>query len=101
MFKSCGVTFKNKHLIFGGDENKRQVLQVDNCGLTELGLIPFDHSFGACGSTDKVIVLCFDVNSKDAKECRQASSPSGPWTEMAQSSFGHRVTSIATSPGIQ
>ena len=95
--ESCGVTFQNKHFIFGGNLNKRQVLQVKYCGLTTIGSTPFDHFEGACGSTDALIILCFDTF--DAKRCRQATLPTGPWTQMALSTYDHRWTSIASSPG--
>ena len=98
--RSCGVTYQNKHLIFGGKVNKRQILQVDECGLTKLGNLPFDHMLGACGSTEDVMILCFNFEKKnDFKKCRQASSPTGSWSELALSSFEHRDTAIAASPG--
>ena len=100
--RSCGVTYQNKHLIFGGKVNKRQILQVDECGLTKLGNLPFDHNQGACGSTEAVVILCFNYdNRNDFKKCRQASSPTGSWSEVARSTFEHRDTPIATSPGNQ
>ena len=100
VYESCGVTFWNKYFIFGGDKNKRQILKVEDCGLISFGKIEFDHFRGACGSTDDVVVLCFNyADSNDAKLCREASSPSGPWTRMSLSTFDHRSTSIATSPG--
>merc|ERR1711892_884394 len=115
VFQSCGVTFQNKQLIFGGNTHRRQILQVDSCSLTSVGSIPFDHYRAACGSTAGVIVLCFNYDefatgpdglrrrrdgsdANDAKRCRQATSPSGPWTEMALSTYEHKYTSIAASP---
>ena len=97
--QSCGVTFRNKHLIFGDTKNPRQVIQVENCGLISTGTIPFDHIHGACGSNDGVIVLCFNLDTNDYKRCQQAPSSSGPWTQIALSKFEHRDTSTATSPG--
>ena len=98
--RSCGVTYQNKHLIFGGNVNKRQILQVDECGLIKLGSLPFDHRLGACCSTEDVMILCFNYNDEnDLKKCRQASSPTGSWSELALSSFEHRDTAIAASPG--
>ena len=98
--RSCGVTFQNAQYIFGGLNNKRQILLIDGCGLISVGSTPFDHSLGACSSTDEVIVLCFNYSStNDAKRCRQASSLNGTWTELALSKNDHRLTSIATSPG--
>ena len=62
VLKSCGVTFKNQQYIFGGENSeskKRQVLQVEHCGLFKLGAIPSDFRLGACGSNEDAIVLCF------------------------------------------
>ena len=99
---SCGVMFQNKHFLFGGETNKRLVLKIKNCGLSNIGSTPFDHRAGACSSTDEAVILCFNVENKDNndyKRCRQASSPNGPWTQLALSTYDHRYTSIATSPG--
>ena len=106
VYKGCGVEFQNKQYIFGSDKNKRQVLRIDDCGFVKLNELAFDHWAGACGSTDDVIVLCFaeyegfnGSGGKDYRHCRQASSPTGPWVEMEPTTFDHRYTSIATSPG--
>ena len=95
--KSCGVTFQNKHYIFGGKTNRRQILRIDDCDLISIGSTPFDHYLGACDSTDKMIILCFDFD--DPKRCRQASSPTGSWTQMEFSTYDHAWTSIATAQG--
>merc|ERR1711935_1059920 len=97
VFASCGVTFQNKYFIFGGLDNKRQILQINDCSLTSVGLTPFEHFFGACGSTDTMVILCFNDDKSDNKRCRQTSSPTGPWTQMALSTYDHRETSIASS----
>ena len=97
--RSCGVTFQNKQFIFGCGTKVRQILQIDACGLKNIGSTPFDHDVGACGSTDDVLVLCFNKDAKDNKRCRQATSPSGPWTQLALSTYDHHHTSIASSPG--
>ena len=97
VYRSCGVTFQDKHYIFGGETKKDQILQINDCDLISIGNTPFNHNFGACGSSNEVIILCFEAY--DAKLCRQAPSPSGPWTEMAKSAYIHSGISIATSPG--
>ena len=98
--ESCGVTFQNKHFIFGHAEKKRQILELNDCGLISIGSLKFDSKQSACSSTDQVILLCFNTESaNDYKRCRQASSPTGQWSELALSKFDHRFTSIATSPG--
>ena len=95
--QSCGVTYENNFFIYGGDLNTRQVLQVIDCGLSSIGTLLFDHYFGACDSANGLILLCFDEN--DTKQCRQATTPLGPWSEMTPSTYDHRWTQIATSPG--
>ena len=94
---SCGVTFQNILFIYGGQSNTRQILQVTDCSLSPIGTLPFDHDAGACESSNGIIVLCFDTN--DAKQCRQATTPLGEWSDMALSTYDHRFTQIATSPG--
>ena len=98
VFESCGVTHENNFFIYGGRyENKRQVLQLTDCSLSNIGSIPFDHWYGACDSTNGTIVLCFDVN--DNKQCRHATTPLGEWRDMALSTYNHQGTQIAMSPG--
>ena len=100
VYRACGVTHENNLFIYGGDyysDLQRQVLQVIDCGLTSIGTIPFDHEYGACDSANELIVLCFDYN--DSKQCRQSSTPLGPSSEMTPSTYDHRHTQIATSPG--
>ena len=81
------MTHENNFYIYGGEGagNRRQVLQVDNCGLTLIGSLSFDHDKGACGSSNGVIVLCFDVS--DTKQCRKSTSPLGEWSEMTSSTY--------------
>ena len=101
--ESCGVTHNNIFFIYGGNQNKRQVLQVIDCGLSLIGTLPFDHSWGACDSSNGLIVLCFDSGdseySDDYKQCRKATQPLGEWSDMTPSTYDHHVTQIATSSG--
>ena len=97
---SCGVTHENKLFIYGGTptvELKRQVLQLAGCGLSSIGTIPFNHEFGACDSSNGLIVLCFEFH--DGKQCRKATTPLGVWSVMMPSTYDHRATRIAMSPG--
>ena len=98
MYLSCGVTHENNFFIYGGESNKRQVLQLVDCALTLLGTIPFNHEHGTCGSSNGLIVLCFA--DYDAKQCRKSLKPLGEWSEMTPSTFDHGSTQIATSPGV-
>ena len=94
VYGSCGVTFQNKQFIFGGTSDMRQILKLNDCGLISIGLTPFNNYLSACGSTNEKVILCFNTSrSTDYKRCRQASSPSGPWTQMALSMYEHRQTS--------
>ena len=97
--QSCGTTFQNKHYIFGGNSKKKQILELKDCVLINVGLLEFDHHRGACGSNEEVLVLCFNFKTSDYKRCRQAESPTGPWIEVALSTYEHGETAIATSPG--
>ena len=94
---ACGVTHANNFFIYGGNENKQQILQVTNCSLSPIGTLPFNHTWAACDSTNGFIILCFDEN--DAKQCRQATTPLGEWSDMALSTYHHKYTQIAASPG--
>lgn len=100
VFKSCGVTHENNIFIYGGDKwsnTERQVLQLINCTLSLVGNITFGHNWGACDSSNGLIVLCFD--NEHTKQCRQATKPLGPWNDMTPSTYDHHVTMIDMSPG--
>ena len=90
---SCGVTHENNFFIYGGQSNKRQVLQLTDCSLSNIGSIPFNHYRGA----NRLIILSFDHD--EDKQCRKATTPLGEWSDMALSTYDHHATQIATSPG--
>ena len=74
----CGVTFQDKQFLFGGrDEKVRQILEIDNCRLNNVGSLPFDNKYSTCGSTYGLIIICFigggDTGDDDFKICQQAS----------------------------
>ena len=57
--ESCGVTHENKHYIFGGNKNTRQILQLSDCSLTEWhDPALFHESYGQTMSTAIVGVRC-------------------------------------------
>ena len=84
---------ENNYFVYGGSQNRRQVLQLVNCGLTSIDSLLFDLNRGACDASNGLIVLCFDFS--DDKQCRRATSPLGPWDMMTPSTFSHALTSIA------
>ena len=40
-------------IVFGGDSQKRQISEIDNCALKRIGDLSFDHDSGACTTDDK------------------------------------------------
>ena len=94
---SCGVTYQNKQFLYGSAGSPRQILELKDCGLINVGFLEVDHKRGACGSTNGVIILCFANDGHN--RCRQGSSINGPWSDMALSTYGHFETTIATSSG--
>ena len=58
--QSCTVVWKNQVFVFGGQNQKRQILKVDNCQLENTGKqLPMDTSYPACVSTEDEIWICF------------------------------------------
>lgn len=100
VFKSCGVTHRNKRIIFGGVVNQKQILRLDSCKVTVIGELPFNFVLGACDTRNDDIVLCFGDGSAGCRQCRNTTSPLGNWTDLKPSSFPHYLTRIATSPGV-
>ena len=58
---SCSIVHRNKPFIFGGAWEKRQISTLDDCVLKRIGNLSFDLKYGACTSTKRFIVLCFDL----------------------------------------
>ena len=81
----------------------RQILQLSDCRLIDIGTLAFKFKQGACGSTPNgMILLCFEkVNVADEffDKCHQASSPLGAWKMLRDSTYEHRKTAIAPSSG--
>ena len=40
-------------IVFGGDSQKRQISEIDNCALKRIGDLSFDHDSGACTTDSK------------------------------------------------
>ena len=95
VYRSCGLTFQNRHFIFGGRNEKTQVAMVEDCTLKLIGKLSFNHDFGACTNVyDRFIYLCFNDKTDDHKKCRYSSSPTGSF-QVTDSNYAHRFTRIA------
>ena len=35
-------------IIYGGEDRRNQILEVQNCGLERIGLLPFEFRSGTC-----------------------------------------------------
>ena len=99
VYRSCGLTYRGEHYIFGGLNNKTQISKIEGCQLMSIGQLTFSHEFGACANVaDNQIYLCFhDGNSADYKKCRVASSPLGILASITDSIEQHRGARIAAS----
>ena len=96
VYESCSMNFKNQHFVFGGDSERKQISQIIGCSLTRVGTLSFDHNRGACTNVaNNKVYLCF--GSGDYKKCRFATSPTGQYTEVQESTHEHRHTKIASS----
>ena len=95
VYESCSMTFKNQHFVFGGDKETKQISQIIGCSLTRVGTLSFDHRLGACANVaNNNVYLCFGFY--DYKKCHVASSPTGQYTEVQESTHEHRYTKIAS-----
>ena len=99
--KSCGLTFQNRYIIFGGETMKKQILEVKSCVLKVLGKLDFDFSFGSCTVTpNDEIFLCFHDHQSENQKCRITPWPRGPYTDLGDiAQYGHTWTRIAASSG--
>ena len=100
VYRSCSVTWRNEHFIFGGNTKTTQISQIIDCKLKRIGNLDFSHKYGACANVDdQRIYLCFNNKAGDYKKCRFSKSPIGEFKETLSSAFDHRETRIAASKG--
>ena len=58
---SCSTSFNGEMLIFGGQQEPRQVSKIRGCGLERVSTLPFDFD-GACQARIRnQILLCFSA----------------------------------------
>ena len=65
------------------------------------GQIDWDFQWATCNvANDQFIYLCFHHRgSTELKQCRKSSSPTGPFSEISQTTHEHMYTRIASSSG--
>ena len=83
-------------IIFGGEDQRRQINQVQGCTIQRIGTLEFDHDGGGCTTNKNDIYLCFSWEG-DEKLCRKSSDPLGSFEKIGRSQFSHTLTGIASS----
>ena len=96
VFYSCAVTYQNQFFVYGGFAQKRQIAQVKDMSLINVGSLPFDFIKGGCSSTKSKITLCFNYDS-DYRTCYQTTNPTEQFVETTKSNHNHRDTRFASS----
>ena len=91
------MTWQNRHLIFGGNNEKTQISMIDDCTLKLVGQLAFNHYYGGCANVDdRLIYLCFSSDSlDDTKKCRYSTTPLGEFQQISDSNHEHRYTRVA------
>ena len=98
--KSCSMTWRGRFFIFGGETEKNQISVLNGCKLERIGDLQFEHYYGACSNVNDQVYLCFNVgSSSDLKKCRVASSPTGNYSEIAESNVNHGKGNVGSSDG--
>ena len=94
---SCSLTWRNEMFIFGGEDQPRQINQIQGCGLERVGTLAFDHDGGGCVSSNEHIYLCFSWEG-DERLCRRSNGPLGQFEEEpARTEYSHTLTGLAAS----
>ena len=98
VFRSCTLTWRGEHFIFGGESRKKQISKIVDCGLEKLGELQFYHASVACTNVaDNFIYLCFNGSVGDWKRCRKSTGPLAKFAEIDLSLYPHKSTYIASS----
>ena len=83
-------------IIFGGEDQRRQINQVQGCSIQRIGTLEFDHDGGGCTTNMNDIYLCFSWEG-DEKLCRKSNDPLGSFDKIGRSQFPHALTGMASS----
>jgi len=93
------MTYQNQHYIFGGESNKKQILQITGCSLTNIGTLAFNFRHGACANVDdNSVYLCFSIaGGNEYRLCRFSTSPTGTFEKTDLSYEQHYMTRIGSN----
>ena len=95
--RSCAITWRNEHYVFGGYSNDRQVSKIKSCKLERIGELSFSFFEATCTNVgDRMIYLCFATYAGN-KICRFSDSPIGQFQEFVNSIYEHGASRIASS----
>ena len=96
----CGLTWQNKHFIFGGDQHlRREISQVSGCTLERVGKLRPGLTGHACTNMNGRIFLCFPMLMEAKWQSCYVSEtgPMGEFNEIARTRYPHTCTRIASS----
>ena len=96
IYLSCSARLNGEYYVFGGAtyggaDNSgftKQISKINDCRLKRVGDLPFDFTYGACGtydvSSEERVMLCFDMNEQ--RKCRRYSKflSDNPLTPLIQ-----------------
>ena len=86
-FRSCSLTWKNRHLIFGGNDSKKQIVEVIGCNTTRIGSLEFEFENGICCTAQDQIYLGFAIDFP--RELRSTDDPLSSFGVLANSTYSH------------
>ena len=96
IYRSCSITWQNRHYVFGGSMHRTQISQIVGCQLKKIGDLSFDHNNGRCANDqDEKLYLCFNSNTNDYQKCRIGTSPTGQFVEITSSYAEHYLGGLA------
>ena len=96
VYYSCAVTYRGRFYVYGGKTYKRQIAQVTDKALTNVGSLPFDFLAGGCSSTTNKILLCFHAWG-DKRTCYKTTNPLSQFEATRKSIHEHREIKFASS----
>ena len=103
VYGSCSILWQGRPYIFGGvsDFARNQISTINGCKLQRISSLPFHHYQGSCANMNETsIYLCFNGDvTLDKKRCRIGTDPTGPFTEINQTSYAHSIIRLGVSEG--